>query len=83
MKKADRVAEKKAKAFEIDRSVPAIKRLSTLSHTELVNENIAARIPLKDPKKPRKKIVDAGEIPKEVLVENLAQVVKTGMKDRF
>ena len=54
-----------------------------MTHDELVSENIAAKIPLIDPRKPKKKKVDVTEIPKEVLIDNLTNVVKEEMKNEF
>ena len=55
---ADKVSIKKASEFELTRPVLEIQRLHSLTNEDLVRENIAAKIPLIDPKKPKKKNVD-------------------------
>ena len=61
---AERYSQKLANELQIDRNIPEIQNIQTLNQDSLIKEHIQAKIPLIDPRRPKKTNIDPHKIPR-------------------
>ena len=61
---AERYSQKLANELQIDRNIPEIQNIQTLNQDSLITEHIQAKIPLIDPRRPKKTNIDPHKIPR-------------------